>query len=102
MARGQEYRSGTQVTAPVANTTAGKWTFAPGASKLLLSNLSGKTVYVRFNSASAAAVATHDYVLADGGSVNLQADDLGVVVFETISVWFPADATVANWSLRGI
>ena len=99
---GVEYRAGTQATAPVANTTAGKWTFTPGASHLLLSNLSGKTTYIRFNSASAAAVATHDYVLVDGATVNLSAADLGVVTFDTVSVWFPADATVVNWSIRGI
>ncbi len=102
MGMGVEYRAGTQATEPVANTTAGKWTFAPGASHLLLSNLSGETVYIRFNSASAAAVATHDYVLATGGSVNLEAADLGVVAFDTVSVWFPSGATVTSWAIRGI
>ena len=99
---GNEYIAPTQTTAPVADTTSGLWTFTSPASKLLLTNRSGQTIYVRFNSASAASVATHDFSLVNAESKNLKASDLGVGDFTTVSVWFPVTATVANFTIRGI
>ena len=97
------YVAPTQTTAPVANTTAGLWTFAAPASKLLVTNRSGVTVYLRFNSgANAATVAVHDASLADGASENYQAGWLGIGTFSTVSVWFPVTATVASFTVRGI
>lgn len=99
---GVEYRTPTETTTPVADTTAGLWTFATPAGHLLLTNTSGQRIYVRFNSASAASATAHDFSMADGASLALKPADYGVHDFSTVSVWFPAEATVANFAIRGI
>ena len=97
-----EYRTPTKTTTPVADTTAGLWTFGSPSSHLLLTNRSGQIVYFRFNSADDASVAVHDLNLADGETINLKESDLGVGNFTTVSAWFPAAATVADFTIRGI
>ena len=99
---GNEYRTPTKTTNPVADTTAGLWTFATPASFLLLTNRSGQTIYVRFNSSSAASVATHDLSLANGATLNMNQANYGVGNFATVGVWFPSGATVGNFTIRGI
>lgn len=99
---GVEYRTPTETTAPVANTTAGLWTFGTPAGHLLLSNTSGQRIYVRLNSASAASATAHDFSMADGASSALKPADYGVRDFSTVSVWFPTGATVGNFTIRGI
>jgi hypothetical protein len=90
----------TETTAPIADTTAGLWTFATPASRLFLNNRSGQTIYTRFNVAGA-VVATHDHTLANGAAANLKAEDLGIGSFSLVSVWFPSGATVASFNIRG-
>jgi len=94
------YATPTQTTAPVANTTAGLWTFTPPASVLFLNNRSGQTINVRFNAAGA-AVATHDFQMLNAATATLKASDYGVGTFSTVSVWFPTSATVASFNIRG-
>lgn len=95
-----QYVTPTETTAPVANTTAGLWTFPAPASRLFLNNRSGQIIYTRFNVAGA-AVATHDHTLANGASANLKAEDLGIGSFALVSVWFPTSATVGSFNIRG-
>ncbi len=97
-----EYRTPTETTGPVADTTAGLWTFAPPASHILLTNRSGQIIYVRFNTATAASVAAHDLSIADGVSINIWGKEYGVDQMEQIGVWFPAASTPANFTIRGI
>lgn len=97
-----ELNTPTETTAPVADTTSGLWTFTTPASRLFLNNRSGQTIYIRFNGA-AASVATHDLALVDGAFTNpvLRSEDVGVGTFGTVSVWFPATATVGAFNIRG-
>ena len=99
---GNEFRTPTETTAPVANTTSGLWTFASPASQLLLRNHSGEIIYVRFNSSSAASASAYDLILVNNESLHLQAKDYGVVDFTKVSVWFPTSSTVGNFNIRGI
>lgn len=96
-----EYTTPTKTTTPVADTTAGLWTFGTAASHLLLTNTSGQRIYVRFNTSTAASVAAHDLSLADGASINIAKDDYGLDVIKLVGVWFPAAATVGNFTIRG-
>ena len=97
-----EFQAATQVTAPVANTTAGKWTFAPGVSTLSISNWTGQTIYVRVNSASAATASVFDRTFLNNASEIIRLSDWGVHDVDTVSVWMPTSATVGNFILRGI
>ena len=94
------YYSPTQMTAPVADTTAGLFTFTTPVSHLFVGNYSGQPIYIRFN-ADEAAVATHDYYLANNGVRTFPAADYGLRNFTTVSVWFPSGATVGNFEIRG-
>lgn len=89
-------------TEPIAGTTAGLWTFTEKVSHMTVSNLTTETMYMRFNSASAAAVATHDIALVTGSSINIAAEEYGLGVISTVSIWFPAGATVTLRTIRGI
>jgi len=97
-----EYATPTQTTAPVANTTAGLWTFGTPASHLQLTNLSGQTIYVRFNSGSAASASAYDLILVNNGTIHIKAGDYGLGAFSTVSVWFPTGATVGSFAIRGV
>ena len=99
-----EFRTPTQTTAPVADTTAGLWTFGTPASHVIITNTSGQTINVRLNSASAAAatMGSHDLIIANAGQLVIKASDYGLHKIKTVGVWFPAAATVGNFNIRGI
>lgn len=97
---GRNYIGPTQTTAPVANTTAGLWTFPDGVHGLFLKNTSGQTITIAFNGTTASAT-TFDYELANNGTLHASAEDLGVGVFNTVTVWFPTSSTVTNFVIRG-
>jgi len=103
-----EMRTPTETTEPIVNDTAGLWTFVPPASVISVHNNSGQPVYARFNSASAASATpgAYDDVWASGTAAaalrnHYRASDFGLDKFETVSVWFPTGATVANFNMRG-
>jgi len=91
----------TTTTSPVANTTAGLYTFTPPASRVRVINRSGTTVYLRFNSSSAASLTTHDHLVGADCSELLAASRVGTA-FSTISVWFETGADVSKFLLRGL
>ena len=95
-----ELRDPTETTAPVADTTAGLWTFSPAATHFQFQNYSGQICYLRFNSASAATATTYDVAVATNQRIGAAIADTFLV--QTVSIWFPAAATVASVSLRGI
>jgi hypothetical protein len=99
---GIEYRTPTKTTTPVANTTAGLWTFGTKASTLLLTNQSGQTISVRFNSVSAASATAYDVIMVNGACTLFEASDYGVHDWSTVGVWFPTSATVTSFVIRGI
>jgi len=100
---GNEYRTPTQTTAPVVNTTAGLWTFTPPASCIVLTNFSGQTINVRFNTATGATAAGggHDLLMLNNTVLRVSAAEYGLQNIDRVSVWFPTSATVADFSIRG-
>lgn len=97
---GHPYYTPTQNTAPVANTTAGKWTFYPGCRALYLQNTTGQTLGIAFNGTTASGT-VYDYTLANSAQVTLKAEDIGVEAFDVVSIWVPASGTAANIVIRG-
>jgi len=96
-----EFRDPTETTAPVADTTAGLWTFSPPATDLQIDNRSGQVIYVRVNSASAASATAYDFTAYNGqrlGGFHFRSD----MTVQTVSIWFPAAATVTSIAIRGI
>ncbi len=93
----------TENVTPVANTTAGIWTFDKPQSPCLLSNDSTKRVHVKLNAGTsdgASVVAgDYDFVLADGETRDLSQG--GAVQIKNVSVWFPTGGTVTLYSIRG-
>ncbi len=96
-----ELKTPTETTTPVNNTTAGLWTFGTPVASFFLNNRTGQTIYVRFNTATAASVAVHDVAMLNGTTLNMKAADLGLDSFEEIGVWMPSGATEANFNIRG-
>lgn len=100
MATGTPLHNPAVTTAPVANTTAGLYTFDPGASVISMHNYTGQLINIAFNGVTA-TVAVHDFKMADDVQATLKAEDYGVGVFDTVSVWMPSSATEANFEIRG-
>lgn len=98
-----EFRSGTEATTPVANTTAGRWTFTPPVERILLSNWSGTEIYVRFNSSSAASTTAgeHDAVILANDEKYYTRDMLGTSI-SSVGIWFPSGSVVTQYTLRGL
>jgi hypothetical protein len=99
------YRAPTETTEPIANTTAGLWTFAASASGFVIQNGSGQAIYIKLNpdgDPPSASYGDYDYLIATAGSLEVYAHELGGIAVSTLGVWFPAAATVTNFHIRGI
>lgn len=88
-----------EVTAPVANTTAGIWEFrsTPGNSKtgfqcqfVRVENFTGVTAYIKFEGTTSDPANIFDYniQLPSGGGVSLE---MGI---QRLSIWLPTGATI--------
>ena len=98
---GQTYVVPTKTTTPVANTTAGLWTFANPAWAIFLRNTTTKTINIAFNGNTASATVYDVAPLADAGMITIKAADYGLTDITTVSVWMPTGSTVANLVIRG-
>jgi len=96
-----EYRAPTETTAPVAGTTAGVYTFATPAGRVVIDNRSGTPAYIRLNSASAASVATHDFIVGADCEQVLAHDEIGTSL-SIVGVWIPANGAVTSFKIRGL
>jgi len=97
--------SPTELTAPVADTTAGKWQFGAPVRTITVTNTSGQTAYVKINSPDDPPSATYgdfDFSVATGSETTIGPNELGGVTVEYVGIWFPAAATVANHHTKGI
>lgn len=82
-----------QVTAPVAGATAGKYTWASELVAGWVENRTGQTIYIKLHTGVApnlapASVTNWDFALDTGNRLPLSAK------FKSLSIWFPAAATV--------
>lgn len=96
----------TQVTAPVAGTTAGAWKFSSPVRSVCILNLTGVAAYLRFDG-SAASVANGGFIVYIGNneSVTLASKDItggdGNERLQNISAWIPATGTVGSLYISG-
>lgn len=98
------YRSPTETTTPVADTTAGLWTFATPVQRLLLTNRSGDLAYARFNSTAGVGISadSHDIMLPAEESILIDAYKWGLTQIATVGVWFEAGSDVDLFTIRGV
>jgi len=97
-----QYYDPTETTAPVANTTAGLYTFTPPCSHVIIRNHSGETINVVLNTTTAASTSAYDFAIANNGQVTVNPGDYGIGPIKYVGVWFPSGATVGNFNIRGI
>ncbi len=100
----------TENTAPVANTTAGKWTFSETCREhIAIDNDSvGAEVYVKFYSTAeeftnrgAASASEYDYRLKDTTSVGGPVENIYVNGVLIVSAWIATGGTEANFKING-
>ena len=104
----------TEVVAPVAATTAGRYTFPTAARPCLFTNLSGQNAYVKINPLAAdgttwdtdpddSALLCHKVVSTGDGANNpsLDLSEGGLININSLSIWYPTSAVVANTKIFG-
>jgi len=99
-----KYSDPSTVVAPVADTSAGLFTFTSGLKSLYIRNTTGETIYLRINGTAAlpASATVYDAVIATGADLRLHADtDLNVHKIDRVSIWVPSGGTAANIEVRG-
>jgi hypothetical protein len=101
---GVAFRAPAVTTAPVANDTAGLWTFNPPVRGIIVRNTSGQIVYLKLNDTDAPSTTygDYDYQIAGGTMKTLYAYQLGGITISTVGGWFPVGATVNSFHIRGI
>lgn len=97
----QPLRAPTTTTSPVADTTAGLFTFDPPVKAVILQNTTGQTLKIKINGTVVASAAVYDFQLTNNGERELVARNFGVGAFDKIHVWMPSGATEANFKLPG-
>lgn len=100
----EELTDPTEDTSPVANTTAGVWSWDDPIETIAFGSVDvGTNIYIRFNSddAASATVGEYDLMLQNNGSFMGRVCELGLRSVTSVSVWFPTGSTVGNFYLRG-
>jgi len=98
------FASPTENTPPVADTTAGKWTFSTPVNQISIDNNTGARVYVLFNNnTTGASTSNYDIALNDtNGTCTSTLSGLGLNTVTQVSVWVAAGGTVGNLNIRGL
>ena len=88
---------------PVVDTTSGKWVFQHAQRPVRLQNVTGQTLFILVNDTKAKMIAetpssattlNFSRVLATGAVLDLS--EGGAINVKTVSIWFPAGATLAS------
>lgn len=75
----------TQVTAPTAGTTAGRWTFNTAANPCIVSNGTGAVCYVNLNTTTDPTATSHVLQVADGAWEDVSLDgQINVMAIEIL------------------
>ncbi len=101
MALNYQYVTPMCLTEPIDGKLAGRWVFEPGCRVLILNNTGTQALYVLFNNEGDAGVKVHDIVLFARTSRVLILGEMGLNSVEAVSIWFPKDAEVTDFSIRG-
>lgn len=99
----QKFLSPTKTTAPVADTSAGLYTFVTPVTRAIVHNTTGQILYLRLNTTTAASAAMggYDLAVASAATVTINPADHGLREIKYVGVWCPAAATVENINIRG-
>lgn len=99
---GATYTTPTETTAPVAGTTAGLYTFTTPFSKINVSNETGQTAHLQFNTSTAASATVYALKLeSQGTSMLLEASSLGLHNITLVGVWIPTGGDVSKFRIVG-
>lgn len=93
----------TEDVAPADGVTAGKWTFdlkgaAVDVFPCIVNNTTGKTIYGKINTTTAASVTDFDFVIGDDDHLDVS---FGVVGINQLTIWIPTDGVEAGLQIRG-